>query len=260
MSAATTTPVPCAGRLAGRVAFVTGGSGGIGRAVCERLAAEGAAVVVADIGAEAAEAVAAALRATGAQAHAAALNVADRASWDAAVEALPEAFRAVDIMVNVAGIVRDRSLPKMTDAEWSAVIDVNLRGTWLGCQTAFRLVGNRGWGRIVNIASTAILGAFGQANYSASKAGVVGLTRTAALEGARRGILVNAVAPGVVETAIIEGVPDAVRSQWHEKTPIGRLGKPEEIASVVAFLASDDASYVTGQTIIADGGATTGDY
>ncbi|UKJ77336.1 3-oxoacyl-ACP reductase FabG [Azospirillum brasilense] len=256
MSAATHYPR----RLAGRVAFVTGGGGGIGRAVCERLAAEGAAVVVADIGAEAAESVAAALRAEGAQAHATALNVADRESWGAAVTGLPEAFQGVDIMVNVAGIVRDRSLPKMTDAEWSAVIDVNLRGTWLGCQTAFRLVGDRGWGRIVNIASTAILGTFGQANYSASKAGVVGLTRTAALEGARRGILVNAVAPGVVETAIVEGVPDAVRSQWLEKTPIGRLGKPAEIAAVVAFLASDDAAYVTGQTIVADGGATTGDY
>lgn len=247
-------------RLAGRVAFVTGGGGGIGRAVCERLAGEGAAVIVADIGEDAAEAVASALRGSGAQAHAVALNVAERASWEAAVSGLPDAFRNVDIMVNVAGIVRDRSLAKMTDAEWSAVIDVNLRGTWLGCQTAFQLVGTRGWGRIVNIASTAILGTFGQANYSASKAGVVGLTRTAALEGARRGILVNAVAPGVVETAIVEGVPDAVRSQWLEKTPIGRLGKPEEIAAVVAFLASDDAAYVTGQTIIADGGATTGDY
>jgi len=247
-------------RLKGRTAFVTGGGGGIGRAVCERLAAEGAAVVVADIGLEPAEQVAASLRDGGANTHAVQLDVADRASWDAAVAALPEPFRAVDILVNVAGIVRDRSLVKMSDAEWTAVLDVNLRGTWLGCQTAFKLVGDRGWGRIVNIASTAMLGTFGQANYSASKAGVVGLTRTAALEGAKRGILVNAVAPGVVETSIVEGVPPAIRAQWVEKTPIGRLGKPQEIASIVAFLASDDAAYVTGQTIVADGGATTGDY
>ncbi|SMH46990.1 SDR family oxidoreductase [Azospirillum agricola] len=247
-------------RLKGRTAFVTGGGGGIGRAVCERLAAEGAAVVVADIGLEPAEQVASALRDGGAVSHAVRLDVSDRASWEAAVAALPEPLRAVDILVNVAGIVRDRSLVKMSDAEWSAVLDVNLRGTWLGCQTAFKLVGDRGWGRIVNIASTAMLGTFGQANYSASKAGVVGLTRTAALEGARRGILVNAVAPGVVETSIVEGVPDAIRAQWVGKTPIGRLGRPEEIASIVAFLASDDAAYVTGQTIVADGGATTGDY
>ncbi|MBP2227831.1 3-oxoacyl-[acyl-carrier protein] reductase [Azospirillum agricola] len=247
-------------RLKGRTAFVTGGGGGIGRAVCERLAAEGAAVVVADIGLEPAERVASALRDGGAVSHAVQLDVSDRASWEAAVAALPEPVRAVDILVNVAGIVRDRSLVKMSDAEWTTVLDVNLRGTWLGCQTAFKLVGDRGWGRIVNIASTAMLGTFGQANYSASKAGVVGLTRTAALEGARRGILVNAVAPGVVETSIVEGVPDAIRAQWVEKTPIGRLGKPQEIASIVAFLASDDAAYVTGQTIVADGGATTGDY
>jgi len=247
-------------RLTGRTAFVTGGGGGIGRAVCERLAAEGAAVAVADIGLEAAERVAAGLRAGGSTARAVALDVSDRASWEAAVAALPPELRGVDILVNVAGIVRDRSLAKMTDAEWSAVIDVNLRGTWLGCQTAFKLIGDRGWGRVVNIASTAVFGAFGQANYAASKAGVVGLTRTAALEGAKRGILVNAVAPGVVETAIVEGVPDAVRSQWLGKTPIGRLGKPEDIAAVVAFLASDDAAFVTGQTIVADGGATTGDY
>lgn len=247
-------------RLTGRTAFVTGGGGGIGRAVCGRLAAEGAAVIVADIGLEPAERVAADLRDGGADAFAVQLDVADRASWEAAVAALPEPFRAVDILVNVAGIVRDRSLVKMSDADWSAVLDVNLRGTWLGCQTAFRLVGDRGWGRIVNIASTAMLGTFGQANYSASKAGVVGLTRTAALEGARRGILVNAVAPGVVETSIVEGVPEAIRAQWVGKTPIGRLGKPEEIAAIVAFLASDDASYITGQTIVADGGATTGDY
>ncbi|WP_199237595.1 SDR family oxidoreductase [Azospirillum sp. TSH64] len=247
-------------RLKGRTAFVTGGGGGIGRAVCGRLAAEGAAVIVADIGLDPAERVAADLRDGGADAFAVQLDVADRAGWEAAVAALPEPFRAVDILVNVAGIVRDRSLVKMSDADWSAVLDVNLRGTWLGCQTAFRLVGDRGWGRIVNIASTAMLGTFGQANYSASKAGVVGLTRTAALEGARRGILVNAVAPGVVETSIVEGVPDAIRAQWVGKTPIGRLGKPEEIAAIVAFLASDDASYITGQTIVADGGATTGDY
>jgi 3-oxoacyl-[acyl-carrier protein] reductase len=121
-------------------------------------------------------------------------------------------------------------------------------------------VDRSGWGRIVNIASTAIFGTFGQANYSAAKAGLVGLTHTAALEGARRGILVNAVAPGVINTSITANVPDNVRADWVTKTPLGRIGQPSEIASVVAFLASDDASFITGQTIVVDGGATTGDY
>lgn len=247
-------------RLEGRVAFVTGSTGGIGAAICSRLADEGAAVMVADLPAANPQALAERLRASGHEACGVTLDVSSRESWEKANADLPERFRGWQILVNVAGIVRDRSITKMTDAEWDAVMSVNLRGAWLGCQAAFASVERSGWGRIVNIASTAIFGTFGQANYSAAKAGLVGLTHTAALEGAKRGILVNAVAPGVINTTITAGVPDSVRADWLAKTPLGRIGQPTEIASTVAFLASDDASFITGQTIVVDGGATTGDY
>lgn len=247
-------------RLEGRVAFVTGGTGGIGSAICGRLVTEGAAVIVADLPSANPQGLAEQLRATGHEACAVDLDVSSRESWDTANAGLPERFRGWQVLVNVAGIVRDRSITKMTDAEWDAVMNVNLRGAWLGCQAAFASVERSGWGRIVNIASTAIFGTFGQANYSAAKAGLVGLTHTAALEGAKRGILVNAVAPGVIDTTITAGVPDSVKAHWLAKTPLGRIGQPAEIASTVAFLASDDASFITGQTIVVDGGATTGDY
>lgn len=246
-------------RLEGHVALVTGGAGGIGSAICQRLAQEGAAVIVADLG-PGAEALARSLNSQGYRACAVSLDVSSRESWQAVMAALQAPFNAVDIMVNVAGIVRDRSLMKMTDEDWNAVMDVNLRGSWMGCQFGLAAMAGRGWGRIINIASTAIMGTFGQANYSSAKAGVVGLTHTVALEAARHGVLVNAVAPGIVETPILATVPEDIRARWISQMPLGRPAQPAEIASVVAFLASDDASYMSGQVLIVDGAATTGDY
>ena len=246
-------------RLEGHVALITGGAGGIGSVICQRLAQEGAAVIIADLGPGAAER-AHSLVIQGYQAIAVNLDVSSRDSWTAVMADLPPAFKAVDILVNVAGIVRDRTLMKMTDEDWDAVIDVNLRGSWMGCQFGLAAMVGRGWGRIINIASTAILGTYGQSNYSSAKAGVVGLTHTVALEAARHGVLVNAVAPGIVDTPILASVPEEIRARWIAKMPLGRPAQPAEIASVVAFLASDDASYINGQVLIVDGGATTGDY
>jgi len=245
-------------RLEEKVALVTGAGGGIGSAISRRFADEGARIVCADLNEETADLVAKGIREDAGTAIALRHDVTDRGSWEAAVARCQDEFGAVDIVVNNAGITRDRTLVKMTDEEWDAVIDVHLRGCFLGCQHGLAAMKDRGWGRIVNISSTAAFGWFGQTNYSAAKAGIIGITKTVALEGARYGVNVNAIAPGSVDTPMLRGVPSERLGEFEQEIPLKRFAEPREMAAVAAFLASDDASYVTGQVIVADGGAGLG--
>lgn len=240
--------------LKDKVVIVTGAAQGIGRATAQRLAEEGMIVAVADRNFAGAEQVAETISAAGGRGLGLSLDVASRASWSECVARVVEAFGGIDGLVNNAGMTRDSSLLKMKDADWNDVIDVNLRGPWLGCQIAVPHMTGKG-GSIVNLSSEARWGAFGQSNYSAAKSGLVGLTRTVAFEHARHRVRVNAVAPGTVTTAMVEAVPADVRKGWLQNIPMRREGDPSEIASVIAFLLSDDASYVTGQIIGVNGGS-----
>jgi 3-oxoacyl-[acyl-carrier protein] reductase len=243
-------------RLAGRVALVTGAGGGIGTATARRLAQEGAQVAVMDLGAEGVAATAAAIRAEGGEALALLGDVTQAAVVQDIVRQVAERYGRLDVLINNAGINRDAMAPKMTEDQWDAVLTVNLKGTFLCCQAVFPIMREQNDGRIVNTSSISAVGNIGQANYAASKAGVIGLTRTLALEWARYGIRVNAVAPGGTETRMTAGIPAHIREQLISRLPLKRFAQPEEIAAVHAFLASDDASYLTGQCIFADGGAT----
>jgi 3-oxoacyl-[acyl-carrier protein] reductase len=240
--------------LMNKVVIVTGAAQGIGKATAQRLAEEGMHVAVADRNFLGVEQVAEEIAAANGRALALPLDVASRQSWTECVERVTDAFGGIDGLVNNAGMTRDSSLLKMKDADWEAVIDVNLRGPWLGCQMVIPHMTAKG-GSIVNLSSESRWGAFGQSNYSSAKAGLVGLTRTVAFEHARHRVRVNAVAPGTVDTAMVEAVPADIRKGWLQNIPMRREADPSEIASVIAFLLSDDASYVTGQIIGVNGGS-----
>ncbi|RWB70002.1 SDR family NAD(P)-dependent oxidoreductase [Mesorhizobium sp.] len=237
--------------LKDKIIVVTGGAQGIGKATAVRLNEEGAIVVVADRNVEGANQTAAQL---GGRTIAVSLDVSSRESWKDAVTQIVDRLGRIDGLVNNAGVTRDRSLLKMTDEEWNTVIDIHLRGAWLGCQTVIPHMTAQG-GAIVNISSDARWGAFGQSNYSAAKSGLVGLTRTIVIEHSKHKIRVNAVAPGPVLTPMVEAVPEEVRKGWLTNIPLRREAQPEEVASVIAFLLSDDASYVTGQIVGINGGS-----
>lgn len=253
-------------RLKERTALITGAGRGIGRATARRFAAEGCSVLVVDLeGAKARETVDQ-IEEQGGQAHAYAGDVTEREQVHAMVEAAVEAFGRLDVVVNNAGITRDALTVRMKDGEtrlmdetdWDAVLDTNLKGSWLVAQEAALVMIPQNRGRIINTSSVGALGSIGQANYSASKAGIIGLTRTLALEWARYNIAVNCVAPGAVETRLTAAIPEKIAESLVKDIPFRRMARPEEIAAVHTFLASEDASYVTGQVIWVDGGLTVG--
>ena len=238
--------------LSGRTALVTGSTRGIGRAIAETLAGAGARVAV--VGRDVGRAQAAA-SAIGRDSAGFACDVADVASVTALVESVEKSFGQIDILVNNAGLTRDNILFRLKDEDWDAVLDTNLRGAFVAIRAASRGMMKRRWGRIINIASVVgLTGNKGQANYAASKAGLIGLTKSVAKELASRNILINAVAPGFIETDMTGAMTAEGRTALSGQIPLERLGTPSDIAGAVAFLASDHASYITGQVLVVDGG------
>ncbi len=241
--------------LRGKVALVTGASRGIGRAVALALARRGADVALAARNPAPAEDVAAEIRGLGRKALALGLDVSDFAAVEEAAGRIEGDLGKVSILVNNAGITRDQLLLRMKPEDWSEVLRVNLDGTFHCTKVFCRDMMKARWGRIINVSSVVgVLGNAGQANYAASKAGILGFTRSVARELAGRGVTANAVAPGYIETAMTEALPENAKQALMGSIPLGRLGSPEDVAALVAFLAGDDAAYITGQVIHVDGG------
>ena len=248
------------------VALITGGGNGIGRATAVRFAQEGAKVVVADVDEAGLAETRQQVEAVGGQVALVVGSVADRADVQKMVDTAVATYGHLSILINNAGITRDGLTTRikegqpllMSDEKWDAVLHVNLKGTWLCSQLAAVPMIAAGYGRIVNTASIAALGNIGQANYSASKAGIIGLTKTLALELARYGIAVNCVAPGGVNTSMTQTIPEKIVERLREGIPLGRFAEPEEIAAAHVFLSSKEASYITGQTLFVDGGTSLG--
>jgi len=252
--------------LKDKVALITGGGNGIGRAIVLRFLEEGARVATVDLDEAGLEETRKEAEQAGGQVLTVKANVSVRADVQRVVEAVVKEYGRLDILINNAGITRDGLTTRIKDGEvkfmseenWDAVLGVNLKGTWLCSQIAAVAMMKQKYGRIVNTASVAALGNIGQANYAASKAGVIGLTATLAMEWARFNIAVNCIAPGGTKTRMTAAIPENVMAGLLEKIPLRRLAEPSEIAAVHAFLASDQASYITGHVIFVDGGQTVG--
>lgn len=244
-------------RLEGKTVLVTGAARGIGEAIARKCALEGAQVALCDRERPAAQATADVLRQEGGIAAGFAADVADGESVRALVDAVRNYFGRIDVLVNNAGIVQDAQLKNMRDEQWEQVIAVNLSGVYRCTRAVVEVMLEQGTGSIINISSiVGLYGNFGQTNYAAAKAGVIGMTRTWARELGRKGIRANALCPGFIETPILAAMPHKVLDEIVGRIPAGRMGRPEEIASVAAFLASDEASYVNGAVIEVSGGAT----
>jgi len=238
--------------LGGRTAFVTGSTRGIGWAVARALHAAGAQVAIVGRSADRAQAVAAEF---GERAAGVACDVADAAQVEAAIAAAEQALGPIDILVNNAGLTRDNILLRLTDEDWDAVLDANLKGAFHTTRAVIKGMMKRRSGRIINITSVVgLTGNKGQANYAASKAGLVGFTKSVAKEYASRGVLANCIAPGFIETDMTAALPSEARTALLEQIALGRLGRPEDIAAAVLFLASEHAAYITGQVLVVDGG------
>ena len=244
-------------RLKDKVCIITGSANGIGLAAARKFAAEGAVTIVCDLKGEQVAAAVAGIEAEGGRAAGYVVNVADRATVDAMVADVKARHGRIDVLVNNAGITRDARLVKMTEVQWDAVIDVNLKGVFHCTQAVAETMLAQGAGSIVNTSSvTGVYGNFGQSNYAAAKAGLIGLTKTWARELGPRGVRVNTVVPGSVATHILDTVPPEILARIKEGCWLRRIGRPEELANVYAFLASDEASYVNGATIEVSGGVS----
>ena len=241
--------------LNGKIALITGGAQGIGRFISEELAGLGAHVVLGDINHEGAEKTAAEIRVCGGKASAVRIDVSSATYVQGVFDSILKEYKPVDIVVNNAGITRDGLLVRMKEVDWDLVLNINLKGSFLCSQQAAKQMMKQKSGVIINIASiVGVMGNFGQANYSASKAGLIGFTKTLAREVAPRGIRANAVAPGFIDTEMTQVLEKSVREKLIEQIPLARLGQPEDVARCVSFLVSENASYITGQVINVNGG------
>lgn len=239
-------------RLENKIAIITGGASGIGKATAEKFVQEGAKVIIWDLDEKRGIELANALGAKFAK-----VNTSNYQEIEKAAKAVNDEFGRIDILINNAGITRDSTVKKMTVEQWQQVIDVNLSGVFYCSKIISEYMVANGWGRIINASSVVgLYGNFGQANYVATKSGLMGMTKTFAREFGRKGVTVNAIAPGFISTEMVAAMPEEVLAGMKAKVPVGRLGEPKEIANAYCFLASDEASYINGHTLSVDGGMT----
>jgi len=242
-------------RLKGKNALITGAAQGIGKSIALAMAKEGANICIADVNMDAAASTAGEIKALGVNASAVRLDVSNQENVSEVFSAFKQEFGSLDILINNAGITKDGLLMRMKEADWDAVLNINLKGSFLCSKEAIKIMSKQRNGRIISISSVvAFMGNPGQANYSASKAGLIGLTKTIAREYAGRGIRANAVAPGFIQTAMTDILSDDVKTQMKNSIPLGEFGTPEDVANAVIFLSSKEADYITGQVIHVNGG------